>query len=237
MDIKVLGSSSKGNCYLIFGAESNIIIECGVKFDKILKGLNFDTSQTKACLISHEHKDHSKYAVDVLRHKIPIFTNKATKTSLRVPKYLNDMVLPLEAREPLEIDNWQIVAFELNHDVPNFGYRVYNRKLKETLLFVTDTYFVKYRFDKIDYLMIECNYSSKTLRNNIRNGEVPEYLGKRLDKSHMSLAQAVKFAKINANAWTKLYPIHISGDNIAKEDIEKSFKNIGQLVKYWEGER
>lgn len=238
MKIKVLGSSSLGNCYLVWGYETNIIIECGVHFDKILKGLNFDTSKTELCLISHEHKDHSKYAKDVLSNNIKIFTNRSTKESIQVDKNKANLISLLKPKKPVTVGNWKVTAFELNHDVPNYGFLIYNKVLDERLLFVTDTYFVKYWFEDIDYLLVECNYDDGTLCENVRKNITPKILKKRLSKSHMSLEQSVKFCKKNVNPWTKVYPIHMSEDNIDKKKVEKSFTNIGKLIlmKYWKGE-
>ncbi|MDS2204199.1 MBL fold metallo-hydrolase, partial [Clostridioides difficile] len=39
MKIKVLGSSSKGNCYLLQLKNETLILECGVSYKEILKGL------------------------------------------------------------------------------------------------------------------------------------------------------------------------------------------------------
>lgn len=39
----------------------------------------------------------------------------------------------------------------------------------ERLLFITDSYFVRYKFKNINYLMIECNYSADILEENVIN--------------------------------------------------------------------
>jgi len=42
MLLKVLGSSSKGNCFILENEEESLIIECGIPFLEIKKGLGFN---------------------------------------------------------------------------------------------------------------------------------------------------------------------------------------------------
>lgn len=53
--LKVLGSSSKGNCYLLECSDETLILELGVSWEEILKGLNYDLKKVRACLVSHHH--------------------------------------------------------------------------------------------------------------------------------------------------------------------------------------
>lgn len=55
MILKCLGSSSKGNCYLLIGDSETLIIEAGIKFKEVKKALDFDLSNVVGCCISHEH--------------------------------------------------------------------------------------------------------------------------------------------------------------------------------------
>ena len=56
MILKVLGSSSTGNCYLLQSSEGEtLIIECGINIREIKKALNFNMRNVAGVLISHEH--------------------------------------------------------------------------------------------------------------------------------------------------------------------------------------
>lgn len=56
MILKVLGSSSTGNCYLLQSSEGEtLIIECGINIREIKKALNFNIRNVAGVLISHEH--------------------------------------------------------------------------------------------------------------------------------------------------------------------------------------
>lgn len=52
--LKILNSSSKGNCYIIETSTENLIIECGVAYKNIKNALN-ENKNTVGCLISHHH--------------------------------------------------------------------------------------------------------------------------------------------------------------------------------------
>lgn len=55
MHLKILGSSSHGNCYILQSATDTLIIECGIRYKDILQGLNFNLQGVVGALISHQH--------------------------------------------------------------------------------------------------------------------------------------------------------------------------------------
>ena len=55
MEIKVIGTGSSGNCYLVSDGSSKILIECGLPMKKIKEGVEFNLSNVAGCLISHSH--------------------------------------------------------------------------------------------------------------------------------------------------------------------------------------
>ena len=55
MKLKVLASGSKGNCYILESPTGVLLIEAGIPWKEILKGLDFNLKGVVGCLISHEH--------------------------------------------------------------------------------------------------------------------------------------------------------------------------------------
>ncbi|MFO7296780.1 MAG: MBL fold metallo-hydrolase, partial [Clostridia bacterium] len=51
IDIQVLASGSRGNCYRIDDGSTPLLLECGVPYKEIQKKLNFKTSEIAACLV------------------------------------------------------------------------------------------------------------------------------------------------------------------------------------------
>ena len=59
MKLKVLGSNSLGNCYILENKDEALILEAGIKLVNVKKALNYNISKIVGCLVSHEHNDHA----------------------------------------------------------------------------------------------------------------------------------------------------------------------------------
>lgn len=55
MKLKVLGSSSKGNSYILEAENEALILEAGINFNEVKKALDFNISKIRGVCISHEH--------------------------------------------------------------------------------------------------------------------------------------------------------------------------------------
>ena len=51
--LKVLCSSSEGNCYILESSNEKLIIELGMSWSEVLKGLNYKIDDVAGCLVSH----------------------------------------------------------------------------------------------------------------------------------------------------------------------------------------
>lgn len=53
--IRVVGTGSSGNCYIIETPDDILIVELGIKFRDILKTINFGEGirKVRGCLVSH----------------------------------------------------------------------------------------------------------------------------------------------------------------------------------------
>ena len=67
IEIVPLASGSRGNCYHISDGRTPLLLECGIPYKEIQKGLNFRMSELAGCLISHEHQDHCRAVVDMMK--------------------------------------------------------------------------------------------------------------------------------------------------------------------------
>lgn len=55
MKLKVLGSSSKGNSYILESRNEALILEAGINFSHVQKALNFQTGKVRGVCVTHEH--------------------------------------------------------------------------------------------------------------------------------------------------------------------------------------
>ncbi len=226
MDIKVLASGSRGNAYFVSDGVTPLLLECGIPIKQIRQGLNFGLSDVAACLISHEHKDHSKAIRDVLRMGVDIYTSKGTIDAMGLQ---NHRIRPVKDKDTFHVGTWTIRAFGTQHDAAEpLGFLLHSRATGERLLYATDTYYIRYRFPRLHYIMVECNYAMDILEDNVRRGLVPEVLKKRLLTSHFSLENVKEFLKANDLSQVReIWLLHLSDGN---SDEERFKQEVMQLT-------
>jgi len=108
-----------------------------------------------------------------------------------------------------------VLSFETQHDAADpRGFLIKYRPTGEKLLFLTDSYYSKYTFSGLNYILIECNYIKETLDANIEAGYVDERMKPRLLQSHFSLAHVKEFLQANdLNQVREILLLHLSSMN------------------------
>ena len=224
IEITTLATGSKGNCYHITDGKTPLLLEAGIKFKEIQKQLNFQTSKIKACLISHEHKDHCAGVPDMIKNGKNCYMSEGTADALGIEGH---RVKQIQPRQSFTVGTWTILPFEVEHDVAEpLGFLLANQD-GDKLLFATDTYYVRYRFKGLTHIMVECNYSVDILNQNIDEGRIPKVMKKRLMRSHFSLENVKEFLKANDLENTReIWLLHLSDNN----SDERRFKEEIQAL-------
>ena len=230
IEVTAIASSSKGNCYRITDGSTSLLLECGINYRDIQKALNFQMTQISGCLISHEHGDHVKSIKDVLKAGIDCYMSPGTAGAINVPHHRIKLV---EAGKPFKIGTFQIMAFDVQHDVAQpYGFLIMNKE-GEKLLFATDTYYIKYKFPGLTHILVECNYSEKILKENIENGSVPKVMEKRLLQSHFSLENVKEFFKANdLSKVQEIWLLHLSSSNSDEKLFKEEIMRLTGKVVY-----
>lgn len=238
-----LGSSSKGNAFVLEIGKSALLIECGLPLNEILNKCSefgVDFSKVNCCLLTHAHKDHSLSASKIIEHNIPLYASNGTKTALK---------LNIEVLEPLKVrkitDDIYILPFEVEHDAPeSFGYVIKSKD--ETILFVIDSksWSVDLRNFKFDYVFIECNYDNKIvyaqmceinkeLENGITTNQNKMFQFKRNTKAHQSLYSCIKNLKrLNLTNCKAIFLTHLSKRYANEYKMKNSIQNIFKINTY-----
>src|SRR5690625_2902647 len=225
IDVKTLASGSSGNAYLITDGHTPLLLECGISYRDIQIALNFETSKIAGCLVSHEHKDHSKGIKDVLKAGIDVYASQGTAEAEGIKHH---RLKPIKAKEQFTIGTWTVLPFDVEHDAAEpLGFLIMNKQ-GEKLLFATDTYYVRYRFKNLTHIMVECNYSMDILEENIESGIVHPAMKKRLIKSHFSLENVKEF--LRANDLSKVQEIHLMHLSDSNSDEERFKREIQELT-------
>jgi phosphoribosyl 1,2-cyclic phosphodiesterase len=228
--IKPLASSSKGNAYWITDGQTPLLLECGIPFRQIQIETGFQTSSIVGCLVTHEHLDHCRSTNDVMKAGIDCYLTKGTSEALGVTGHRAKVI---EAKKQVKIGSWEVLPFEIQHDAAEpVGFLLVNQ-VDERLVYITDSYYCRYKFTGLSHVMIECNHSRDILNANVEAGIIPEAMKRRLIQSHMSLENVKEFLKVNdLSAVQEIILIHLSESNSDEVRFKREIMELtGKLVR------
>ena len=224
IEIIPLASGSRGNCYRVTDGRTPLLLECGIPFREMQKRLKFRVSEIAGCLVTHEHQDHCKATKDIMKAGIDCYISQGTAGTLGLSGHRLNII---KAKHQFRIGTWTILPFETQHDAAEpLGFLLANQD-GDKLLYATDTFYIRYRFQGLTHIMIECNYSLDILRTNVANGSVEPALKNRILKSHFSLENVKKFLQVNdLGKVQEIWLLHLSEQN----SCEKRFKEEVQKI-------
>lgn len=239
-----LGSGSSGNCYYLGTDTYGILIDAGTgihTIKKTLKGFGISMETIRAVFVTHDHSDHIK-ATGHLGEKlgIPIYSTPKVHQGINknycMTKKLSASVRHLHKEEPMQLEDFNITAFEVPHDgTDNVGYCIQIED--KTFSFLTDlghiTPTAAHYICKANYLIIEANYDEEMLKM----GPYPAYLKERIAgaNGHMSNHETAEFLAENINEGLKhVWLCHLSKDNnhpeLAYKTVEYALHCKGIIV-------
>ena len=231
IDIKVFGSGSSGNGYLIDDGHFQILIECGVKFELVKRRMKFDLSRVAGMCISHEHMDHSKEIQKVLKTTaIDIFASAGTLNALNVPKFRANV---LNIGQSVQMGTWTVIPFDVVHDAAEPMGFIFENASNERLLFVTDTRLLHYKFKNITHMMVEANYSMKILIEKYSHGDLADMLKNRIIRSHFEFENSKSFIKLNSSEKLQVvWLLHLSDSNSDEELFKREVQELTGVPVY-----
>lgn len=207
--LKVLGSGSDGNGYVIECGNESIILELGMPYDSYL--MNTDLSKVKAVLVSHSHHDHFKTTVAKRFGKmgIPIYSNDEVAEISGVPRKYNSVHALKTGKAYMVGTGFIVQSFNLPHSVKNYGYLIRHNSFGK-LLFATDTSAFNYKFKGVNHWLIEANYDADIIIDDKLSG-----MNTRSNfKDHLSKRQCLDAVK---DSWDdtaeSVTLIHLSNEN------------------------
>jgi phosphoribosyl 1,2-cyclic phosphodiesterase len=230
MELHVLGSSSKGNCYILQNDTEALVIECGVSLIEVKKAVDFNISKIVGCIVSHEHGDHAKYVNEFLSARIPVYVSAGTNSNIK--QKCAYLPLLMEAGSKFNLGNFTILPFDVKHDATEpLGFMIKHEQTGN-VLFVTDSYFVPYKFANLNNIIIEANYRTDLLKQNIEAGKIPPSHYNRLLESHLSLETCMEALQANdLSKVNKIILIHLSDGNSNAEEFKNDIhKATGKTV-------
>lgn len=204
MKFESLASSSHGNAYIVSDSDTRILLECGVSHKQLQKLAGFALSDIKACLVSHEHKDHAKCVDELLRRGMEVYMSYGTARALE-----NEAATLIENMEQFNVGSFDIVPFTTFHDAAEpLGFLIKSRIDGDVLAFATDTVNLRYKFPGLNILAIEANYDRKILD---RCEKLPEKVRHRITNSHMEIETLCDYLRsLDLSECREIHLLHLS---------------------------
>ena len=205
MKFKSLASSSHGNAYIVSDSDTRVLLECGVSYKQLQKLTGFALSDFKACLVSHEHKDHAKSVGDLIGSGIDVYMSPGTSELLGY----TELVKLIEHMEQFNVGSFDIVPFATFHDAAEpLGFLIKSRVDGDVLAFATDTVNLRYKFPGLNILAIEANYDKHVLD---RCTKLPDKVRHRITNSHMEIDTLCDYlSTLDLSECREIHLLHLS---------------------------
>lgn len=226
IEFSAISSSSKGNAYLVTDGHTPLLLECGIRFADIRKACDFKASLLAGCLISHEHGDHAMALKDVLKAGVDCYMSLGTSAAVLCGEPssnpISHRIKIIKARHSFKLGTWTILPFDTVHDAAEpLGFLLASGG--EKLLFATDTAYLKYRFNGLSIIALECNHQLEILRQNVESGSVPYPVKNRILKSHLNLDNVLSCLESNdLSTVREIWLLHLSDGNSDAEAMKKA---------------
>ncbi len=224
MRLVVFASGSSGNCALVRGEHTALLIDAGISMRRIreaLRGEGLTPEDISGVLITHEHSDHITALRTMSRScGIPVYAPGSVIRYLdgQIPE-LGERLNRIRENEEFRVGGLTVRAFPTPHDTDqSVGYRVSEG---ESLLgFCTDTGCVtETMLDNLSgcrTALIEANHDPERLLS----GPYPFYLKKRIlsERGHLSNGDSAGLACTLASRGTRTLVLgHLSRENNTPE--------------------
>ena len=211
--IDVISSGSSGNCLVLYDSKGYyLIIDVGVTWDKIAKGINYELCKCNAILASHRHRDHVKSLSKFIDLGISCYGNEDICSRYKGCNLITDT---------LQIGNFKVSTFPVGHDVPNNAF-VIDTQDNVRVLYLTDAKELCFDVENVNCAIIEANWDADTMFDNAMNGIMTESQF----NNHQSLDACISFLKKANNPSLHTVVLwHLSSTNInaevAKERVQQ----------------
>jgi phosphoribosyl 1,2-cyclic phosphodiesterase len=224
MILKVIGTGSSGNCYLFQPEKGkSLIIDCGIHFKEVLKAISFQVNSVCGVLQTHSHGDHSKYTSDFLKKGMKVFMSIENKNEIGLESHNISII---EELKQFQIDEFEIMPFNLKHDVKCLGFLINHPECGKFCL-ITDTHYCEYTFSGLNNIIIEANYSKEIIDRKYGPDSDKEFLRNRILKSHFSLENCIGLLKANdLSHVNNIVLIHLSDSNSNEVEFQRQVQEV-----------
>lgn len=229
MKLKIISSSSAGNCYLLENETEVLIIECGVKMPLIKQALKFNLSKVVGVLVTHEHQDHCCAAKDIIGAGINIYASAGTIEAFRLKSHRLHAFNTNGSGDykTFSLGGFKIKPFDAVHDCKEPVSFLIEHEETGRIVFITDSYFCHYTFPDLNNIIIETNYSQEILDQKVFEGATSDFLRNRVLQSHMSLGTCKEFLQANdLKNVNNIVLVHLSDSNSNADVFKREIQGL-----------
>ena len=216
-ELRVLGSSSSGNCYILDCGYEQLIIELGVRFEDVIHSLDFDISKVSGCIVTHAHSDHSEYISKALSFNLSVYSCQDVASK-------HEGVKVAKTGSITRIGGFSVQPIEVEHSVPCYSFIIKHKEFGK-ILFITDCRAFTYKFKNVNHILCECNWDNDVIIENAFEND--KY--RSIHENHLELMQTDEIVKYNFCECTQnVVLLHMSSRNIRKNKACNMIKtNLG----------
>ena len=220
MKLEVYGTGSAGNTYALRAGDSTLILDAGIPYKRVLPKLG-GLRGVCAVLVTHEHGDHAAAVKDWLFNGVNVLATEGTAKAMFEKGYADNhpSLRIVNYMDIYRKKGWTIIPFPTQHDAEQpCGFLIRYDPTGETVLYATDTYYLRNRFPAINYWIVECNYCDDITNQMVEDGKIEKSLRDRLLTSHMSLRRLKDTLAANDLTQTrKIILVHLSDERSDEE--------------------
>lgn len=244
-------SSSKGNLYEVTAENgARLLIEAGVPWQKLQEALKYDLKGIEGCLVSHCHADHCKAVKDIQHAGLNVFASSEmwgalARAGTRKANRLRTYDVGDETRyQILHLNSFDVLPFEVQHNVPCLGFAVREKATGEYLLFATDFFCLEQDWTELyqedtgqhkkgepiwpfSIVALACSYDQEILQRLVDDKAIDQTLAKRLLFSHPSRQWLLNYLRnhVNLIKCREIHLLHCSAGNLDHEATCKEFES------------
>lgn len=163
--------------------------------------------------------DHSRAVDELRRMGIPVYAPYETDNRDMMVTFGNFKVQAIPMQD---LDGQWTHSNGDGSPCPIYGFLIYHSECGK-LLYVTDSYMIKYRFNNLNHILIGCNYDKEMLQNGENEAKLNHVYSGHLSQD--ACCNFVKTCQENSNALYNVIACHLSGSAIDGDKL------IGKLKK------
>ena len=213
--LKVIGTGSLGNMYLLDYDGEKLLIELGMPYKDLLLNID-DINSVVGAIYGHRHIDHA----------LPKTIEEVKKVGLKILCPTNTKI-----GKRYKLGSFEIVPLPAIHNVECRAYLI--RVGGDTVLFATDTRLLpKVNNVKIDYFIVEVNYIERIREQVVLSDN--ESNGLHLNgiyQNHHSLESAVEYFESLPYKPKKIVTIHKSNSGLhIDSEVKKELSRFANEI-------